>query len=446
MKYVAFLMKDNLDISTTKLFAVTGKPIVQSKSPQMYNAAFADAGIDATYFRLAAESAEQAIFLFKQIELAGMNVTSPFKETIMPLLDEVHDEAQKIGGVNTIVNRNDKLHGYNTDYYGVIQSFEDAGIDLKDKKCVVLGAGGAAKAAAYGLLQKGAHVVIVNRTYDKAVAAAEKLGCQSAPAGQLQQIMGESEIIVSALTRHVNIVQPEWLKSSHIIFDANYKDSPLVKMANDKGCNVIDAEHWLLHQAVMSFELYTGQKSNTSVMQEALNDSLNAKFQTVSFIGMMGTGKTSLGKPLAEAMHRAFKDTDIAIVEKYKMTISEIFQRDGEPVFRRLEAEELSRSFHADVPYVVSCGGGIVKNENNRKLLKQNALVIWLVSSPKSILSRINISKRPLLQVDDPEKKLAELIGERKALYAKTADLAISTEGWDVHKLIAELMNEFEYL
>jgi shikimate dehydrogenase len=109
-------------MTNTKLFAVTGNPILHSKSPSMFNNAFKKMGIDATYFRLAADSAEQAITIFKQLQLSGMNVTAPFKEDIMQYLDDVSEEAQMIGGVNTIVNEDGELVGYNTDHYGVANS------------------------------------------------------------------------------------------------------------------------------------------------------------------------------------------------------------------------------------------------------------------------------------------------------------------------------------
>ncbi|MBK8809095.1 MAG: hypothetical protein IPO21_21710 [Bacteroidales bacterium] len=160
-------------MSETKLFAVTGNPILHSKSPCMFNNAFESMNLEARYIRIAADSATEAIYLFNKTELSGMNVTAPFKEDIMPFLDIIDDDAQKIGSVNTVVKKDGKLIGYNTDHYGVANSIIEADISLKDINAVVIGAGGAGKAAAFGLVKNGAKVTIVNRTLAKAKAAAQ---------------------------------------------------------------------------------------------------------------------------------------------------------------------------------------------------------------------------------------------------------------------------------
>jgi shikimate kinase len=157
----------------------------------------------------------------------------------------------------------------------------------------------------------------------------------------------------------------------------------------------------------------------------------------------MGAGKTSHGKMIAQKLKYAFKDTDDAIVAKQQRPITQIFETEGEAFFRNLEKAELSESFDSKIPHVLSCGGGIVVNETNRKILKENSIVVWLFASPQAIIARADLSKRPLLQVADPLAKLKELLVARKGMYAKTAHIIFSTErkmkGHNTNRIVEEI-------
>ncbi|MCQ2607510.1 MAG: NAD(P)-binding domain-containing protein [Bacteroidales bacterium] len=429
----------------TKLLAVTGNPILHSKSPNMFNAMFAHNGLDAEYIYIAAETAEEAMFLFKKMDIVGMNVTSPFKETIASLLDVVHDEAKILGSVNTVVNKNGILHGYNTDFCGVTQSFIDSGITVKGKKCIVIGAGGAGKAAAYGLHSQGSEVVIVNRTFSKAQDAAKIIGCGAAELKDLEQLVAESEIIISALQQNVNPIKEDWLSSKHIVFDANYKGSLLVDMARRKGCTIVSAEDWLLNQAVVSYSLFLGENPDKEVMRSGLSmPTLAQRNHIISTIGIMGAGKTSHGKLVAEKMGYKFYDIDDEIVEKEGRTITDIFAQDGEAYFRELEKNVLSEKFDSSESSVLSCGGGIVLNKPNRDLLKQNTVVVWFYATPETISQRVNIGKRPLLQKGNPTEILRTLLRDRHDLYAHTAHVVFCTEAASKVHTAERIKNEFE--
>ncbi len=429
----------------TKLLAVTGNPILHSKSPNMFNAMFAQNGLDAEYIYVAAETAEEAMFLFKQMNIVGMNVTSPFKEKIAGLLDIVHDEAKILGSVNTVVNKDGVLHGYNTDFCGVTQSFVDAGIDVKGKKCVVIGAGGAGKAAAYGLHSQGAEVVIVNRTFSKAKESATIIGCGCGELKDLEQIVATSDIIISALQQNVNPIKEEWLSAKHIVFDANYKGSLLVDMARRKGCTIVSAEDWLLNQAVVSYSLFLGENPDKEVMRTGLTmPTLAQKNHLISTIGIMGAGKTSHGKLLAEQLGYGFYDIDDEIVAKEGRPITDIFATDGEGYFRELEKTVLSEKFNSAESCILSCGGGIVLNKPNRDLLKQNTVVVWFYATPETISKRVNIEKRPLLQKGNPSEILQKLLSERHDLYAHTAHVVFCTEVATKMHTAERVKNEFE--
>lgn len=430
--------------SQTQLFAVTGNPIIHSKSPGMFTSCFQKHNVDAAYFRLAATSAQQAIFMCKHMKLSGMNVTAPFKEKMLKLVDVVHDEAKIIGSINTIVVKNGMLHGHNTDYFGVTQSFADMGISVKGKSCVIIGAGGAGKAAAYGLQKEGAHLTIVNRTIEKAQKLAKKLSCNFAPLSELKQILASHTIIISALHQNINPIKKEWITKSHIIFDANYTTSELVQWGKEKKCTVVSAEQWLVNQAMLAYSLFFGYMPHKKSLENGLAmNTITKKSHTISTIGLMGAGKTSHGKILAEKLNYMFKDIDEAIIEKEQKSIVAIFNEHGEEYFRTLEMQELAQSFNSPKPHILSCGGGIVTHQKNRELLQKNSLVLWLFATPKAIIERVDISKRPLLQVKNPEKKLQELYEVRKGMYAKTADIVFSTEEEiklkNTNQIIAEL-------
>lgn len=416
-------------MADTKLFAVTGNPVLHSKSPCMFNHAFEKMGIDATYFRLAADSAFEAIKIFKDTGLTGMNVTAPFKDEMFDLVDEVTVDAEKIGGINTVVKEGDRLVGYNTDHYGVADSVKQAGITLYGLSAVVIGAGGAGRAAAYGLIKNGAKVTIVNRTVAKAKKAAESFGCKYAGLDSLEEILKKNELIVFSLSQNVNPIKTEWLQQDHLIFDANYKSSPFVDAAKEKGSTIINGEDWLLNQAIPAFKLFLGQNPDRIAMKEGLSTyDLDKKLNKISMIGFMAAGKTKNSKRLGARIHRKAIDSDNVIVDTQHRSIPEIFSAEGEAYFRKLEKDTLEEIIKIDGKHIISCGGGIVVNAQNRKYLKDNTLVIWLFASPEAIVARLKPGKRPLLEVPDPLAKAKELLGRRLHHYAKTADILISTE------------------
>ena len=413
----------------TQIFAVTGDPVLHSRSPGMFNKVFGKSNINAAYLRLAAKDPSEAVSVFRSLGMKGMNVTAPFKESILEYLDEIHKEAEILGCVNTIVDKNGILHGYNTDPYGVIQSFKDSGISLKGKNCLVIGAGGAGKAAAYGLMKENAIVTMINRTNSTAEKAAKRVGCSSKSYDELEEYVRNSEIIISSLSQKINLVKKEWLNSSQIVLDANYKNSDLNLIAFEKGCKIISAENWLLNQAIRSYELFLNEKPDIEFMKVGLKSQyLSDRKNKISLVGLTGAGKTSIGKVLSEKLKCDIKDIDESVSQAEKMSITKIFKMHGEAYFRKLESKELSKSLCEKNHMVISCGGGIVKSELNRKQLKEKSLVVWLYVTPETIHSRLDISDRPFLQADDPLKRLNELFNERKGMYAETAHIIFSNE------------------
>lgn len=427
----------------TKLFAVTGNPVLHSKSPNMFNAAFEQMNIDGGYFRLAANSAREAVDMFKMLGLQGMNVTAPFKEEIIACLDDVDAEAILIGGVNTVVNEGGKLKGYNTDHYGVANSLLNAGVQLRGANCVVIGCGGAGKAAAYGLLNAGAEVTIANRTVEKAQEAAHKLGCNFAGLTDLETLLPECDVVVFSLAQDVNPINAAWLRPHQVVFDANYKHSAFCADARTVGCTIVEGLDWLLNQAIPAFRLFLNCEPDVSAMKRGLTDnSMAERSNTVAMIGFMGAGKTSNSKLLATKMNRQYCDTDDMIVERAQMTIPEIFKDYGEEHFRQLERSILQEAIVSEQKYILSCGGGIVVHPQNRLELKQHCLTVWLFASPETVVSRIKPGTRPLLAGDDPVAKARQILAERIGLYGRTADIIINTENKTLEQITTKIYEE----
>jgi len=255
------------------LYAVVGKPVVYSRSPAMHNAAFRALRMPARYVRLAARSSEEALEKARSRGVRGLNVTSPFKEDFARHCDELEGPAKTLGAVNTVVFRDEKTYGFNTDGYGVAQALRSNGVSLKGKRAIVLGGGGAAKAAAHALVSEGARVVVANRTAQKAWKIAESLGCGHCTLRpeELKGAFKDAEIVVSAVGTTERIVPRSLLKRTMTILEANYTaQTALRRDAQQKGCRVIDGREWLLFQGARAFEIFTRRKAPLVPMRKAL--------------------------------------------------------------------------------------------------------------------------------------------------------------------------------
>jgi shikimate dehydrogenase len=422
------------------LFAVTGNPVLHSKSPQMFNSVFRENKIPATYFKIAADTAEEAIFIFQNLGLGGMNVTNPFKKDIMNHLDEVSEDARIIDGVNTVVREKGKLKGYNTDYIGVIRSLEAAHIPIKGRKCIVLGAGGAGRAAAYGLHKQGAEVTIVNRTYEKAVQAAQRIGCQADKPGTLEEQLKTADILISTISTGAEIVKEEWISSDLLLFDANYKTSPLYRIALKKGCKILKGEDWLLNQAIPGYKKFIGKEPDKKLMEKTLKGTIKQK-TTLSMVGFMGSGKSSIGKQLAEDLHYDFIDTDQLIEEREGKTIPLIFSQEGEEHFRNLE-KKIMQEVVQKRDTIISWGGGIIVDPLNIQYIKDHSMVVWLYATPCNCLKRIPPSTRPLLESENPIETANQLFKKRIGYYAQAADIVVSNESKTMTQVAGKIHEE----
>lgn len=257
--------------SQRKYYAVFGKPILHSRSPQLFNSVFEKAVIDAYYTRIRALSGTDVIEIIKNLNISGANITTPFKEEVMPYLDFIADDAKLIGGVNTIVNADGKLSGYNTDHFGVTRSLIESGLNLNGLKCLILGAGPAARAAVYGLVKNGVEVTISNRTHSKAQIIANDFGCKTLEIEKINTEINGFDVMVSTLLPDANPISDIDLPSKLTILDANYRMSNFGIYAEAFDCKIISGKRWLLNQAVESFKLFFGVDPDIKAMEKGLS-------------------------------------------------------------------------------------------------------------------------------------------------------------------------------
>jgi len=430
-----------------QLFAVTGKPIWHSLSPQLHNAAYQNLGLRARYFRLAAGSARQALEISKQLGISGLNVTAPYKQDMAELMDELDVSARKTGVVNTVVFKGSKTKGYNTDPDGVIGALINSGVNPSKRRALILGAGGSARAAAFGLLQCRAEVTIANRTNSKAVSLAKELGCASVPwtPSSLRKTIKDADVIIGCLSQSEDIVQSKWLNKHTVVMDARYvHTSHLIEQATKAGCRMINGRLWLLHQAAIAFEHFTGQKPDISAMEEGLSDFRLSRLPALSVIGFMGCGKSSVTRILAKKLNYKKTDIDRTIERRTGTSIAEIFKNKGEPFFRKLESAALMNAGRHSRA-VLDCGGGIVKSIANRRLLQFYGPVAWLWADEEETLRRLAGNKtRPVLNDSLASGNFHRLLASRIPLYAQTADILFPSFQKSPNQIADDIIREID--
>ena len=259
---------------------IIGDPIEHSLSPQMHNAAYEALGIDDDFVFTAArvkkENIKAAVESARTLGIRGLTCTVPHKISVMPYLERIDETAKKIGAVNTIVNDAGVLTGYNTDWRGIVSPLEEI-VALSGKRVALIGAGGAARACAFGLTQRGAHITMYNRTKEKAEALAEEFGGKAKSMDEISDAQ-DANIIVNASSvgmapdENISPVPQEFLEKTHIVFDIIYnpRETKLLREARQRGARVISGLEMLLYQGVAQFEYYTGRKAPLEAMRNAL--------------------------------------------------------------------------------------------------------------------------------------------------------------------------------
>ncbi len=264
----------------TRLYGVTGYPIGHSLSPTMHNRAFSAKGLNAVYMAFETRDIAGGLKGMRALGIKGMSVTLPHKSAVIPLLDEVDGLAKRIGAINTIVNDDGRLVGYNTDAVGALKALEEK-LDLSGKTCVIIGAGGAARAIGFILKENGVELVVANRSAERGKALALSLACPFMPLSEMEKATADLLINttpIGMIPRKDRCPVPEQiLKKGMAVMDIIYNplETRLLKMARDRGCLTINGLSMFIHQGAEQFRLWTGLEAPVSVMMSAVKEALD---------------------------------------------------------------------------------------------------------------------------------------------------------------------------
>ena len=389
-------------------YGLLGEKLGHSFSPQIHRDL---AGYDYQLLPTPPEAVED---LFARRAFQGLNVTIPYKRTVMPLCDEIDPRAAAIGAVNTVVNQNGRLTGYNTDIDGFLYMARRAGVDMAGKKVVILGSGGTSRTARAAAGELGAReIVTVSRrgedNYQNLSRHADaQVLVNTTPVGMYPN-WGQSPVSLESFPALEGVLD--------VVY--NPLRTALLLQAEERGLPRSCGLPMLVAQAKRAAELFTGQNIDDS-RAEAVLHGLRGQLTSIVLIGMPGCGKTTVGRALAGKLGRTFVDLDEEIVRRAGTSIPEIFAREGEAGFRERESA-LVREFGERTGLVVSTGGGVVTRRENYIPLKQNGLLLHLRRDPAALPT----DGRPLSQATAPE----ELWRRRAPLYAAFADGEIDNNG-----------------
>lgn len=352
---------------------------------------------------------------FDKKDFEAINVTIPYKETVIPYLYSVSDIAKRIGAVNTIVNKDSKLFGYNTDYYGMKALIEKIGIDMTGKKVLVLGTGGTSKTARVVAHDMGAaSILVVSRskkencvTYEEAlrIHSDAEVIINTTPSGMYPDCDSEP-IDISGFDSLVGVVDAVY----------NPLETNIVAKARKKGIKAECGLYMLVMQAVVAVEKFLDTQIPKEKADRVFCEVFASK-ENIVLTGMPGSGKTTVGK-LLEKEGFEFVDTDAEIEKRCGCTIRELITEKGEQYFRNLESEVIcdisSRSSR-----IISTGGGAILREENVKCLKRNGKLFFINAD----LDRLRATDdRPL---SDTADKLKKMYSERIDIYMSTADCIV---------------------
>lgn len=368
-----------------------------------------------------------------QKDFKAINVTIPYKQDVIPYLDEISDIAKAIGAVNTIVNRDGKLYGYNTDFAGMTALIKLNNIEISGKVVLVLGSGGTSKTAVAVAKNLGAKRVLrVSRTakedcitYEKAYRdySDAEIIINTTPCGMYPNIVGEP-------------VDIDCFKNCEALVDAIYNPlcSNLVIKAKNKGITAAGGLYMLVAQAAVAAELFI----DTSISEEKIYDvykKIISSKRNIVLTGMPSSGKSTIGKRLAKELGMQFIDTDTEIEKAAGKPISQIFKESGEAVFRDVESSVIAE-VSAKQNCVIATGGGAILREQNVTLLKGNGTVYFI---DRSLEKLITTDDRPL---SSNREDLIKRYNERYDIYCNSADKRIINDS-EIKTVIDSIKEDF---
>ena len=263
----------------TRVYGVVANPVAHSMSPAIHNAAFAHCGIDAVYLPFRVDDVADFIPAYAELPVDGYSVTIPHKEAVIPLLDEVQALAARIGAVNTLVARDGRLCGSNTDWSAAVAAIESGlpkGSALEGSRVLMIGAGGAARAIAFGLVERGCSLTIANRTHERAVRLAAEGGCTCVPLADAAGVAYDILVNGTSLGMHPKVegtpLERSHLRPGALVFDSVYNplETRLLREAKAVGCRTVNGLEMFVNQAVEQFELWIPRPAPRDVMRSVV--------------------------------------------------------------------------------------------------------------------------------------------------------------------------------
>lgn len=344
----------------------------------------------------------------------GINITIPYKQDVISYCSELDITAREIGSVNTIINSNGKLKGYNTDHYGFCSMVKRAGISFLDKSVLILGNGGTALTANYSAKSMGAcEVSMVSRSGELNYDNISK--CSHA-----QIIINTTPVGMYPNTDDC-LINISDFPNCEAVVDVIYNPlrTRLLLSAEDKGITYANGLPMLVYQAKKAAELFIGEEIPDSKAEYILSVLTN-KLRNIVLIGMPSCGKSAIGEILAKRLNMEFADTDAEIEKLCKMSVPEIFSTHGEKYFRKQERKVIEK-LSLSKGRVIATGGGAIESNVNCNNLRMNSLVCYI----KRDLSELSSSNRPLSATPEAIRKLYE---RRSPLYEQCADINIDNK------------------
>ena len=396
-----------------------GRKLGHSYSPQIH------ALLGAYSYRLMELEPEAVGPFLKAGAFTGLNVTIPYKKTVIPYLDALSPEAKRLGAVNTILRREGRLIGHNTDYFGFRYLVEKSGLYVAGKKALVLGSGGASNTASAVLEELGARVVVISRTgennYQNLSRHADAAVIVNATPVGMYPNTGISPL---------DLGQFPGLEG---VLDAIYNPArtQILLDAERRGLTAVNGLWMLVAQAKESAQWFTGAPISDDVIAP-IHRALRQQMENILLVGMPGCGKTTVGQQLAQELGKKFVDADQELEKTTGRKITDILPSQGEAAFRALETQTLS-GLGKQSGLVIATGGGCVTREENYNLLHQNGTVFWLTRE----LNKLPTQGRPL------SRDLGQMYARREPMYRRFADAAVSNDG-SVEQTVREIRRIWE--
>ncbi len=399
-----------------------GRKLGHSYSPQIH-------GQLASYdYSLFEKEPEELEGFLKNGNFVGLNVTIPYKKDVIPFLDQLSPVARRLGAVNTIVRRGDgSLVGHNTDYFGFRYLVQQSGLDVRGKKVLVLGSGGASNTAVAALQELGARVVIISRSGENNYGnlhlhANASVIVNTTPVGMYPNT-GVSPIDLGCFPQLEGVLD--------VVY--NPARTQILLDAENRGLVAMNGLWMLVAQAKESAEWFSGETIPDSRIVQ-IHAALRAQMENIILVGMPGCGKTTIGRLLARETGKQFVDADEALEARVGRKITDIIPTDGEAAFRSLETETLAE-LGKQSGFVIATGGGCVTQERNYPLLHQNGTILWLTRA----LDKLPTEGRPLSQTG----KLQQMLATRQPMYRRFADAVIENDG-TVEETLAQIRAALE--